>query len=57
MYPNATPKNYDYCYSFAFYGFIGLIQDWINNNKEESIENMAKLTSEMIVKSSTILHY
>ena len=57
IYPNATPKNYDYCYSFAFYGFIGLIQDWINNNKEESIENMAKLTSEMIVKSSTILHY
>ena len=57
LYPNATPKNYDYYYSFAFYGFIGLIQDWINTNKEESIEYMAKLLSEMIVKSSTILKY
>ena len=27
LYPNATQKNYDYYYSFAFYGFIGLIQD------------------------------
>lgn len=57
LYPNATPKNYDYYYSFAFYGFIGLIQDWINTNKEESIDYMAKLTSEMVVNSSSILNY
>ena len=56
LYPNADPKKYDYYYSFTYYGIIGLIQDWINTSKQESIEYMAKLTSDLVESSSKILY-
>ena len=55
LYPNANINNYNYFYSAAFYGYIGLAQTWINSNKEDTVEYMAKITSEMIVKSFSSL--
>lgn len=55
LYPNANKNSYDYLYSATFYGYIGLAQTWINLNKEDTTEYMAKITSQMILKAFSAL--
>ena len=50
LYPNVNKNNYDYLYSAAFYGYIGLAQTWINSDKKDSPDYMAKITSQVILK-------
>ena len=50
LYPNVNKNNYEYLYSAAFYGYIGLAQTWINSNKKDSPDYMAKITSQVILK-------
>ena len=40
----------DSLYSAAFYGYIGLAQTWINSDKKDSPDYMAKITSQVILK-------
>ena len=50
LYPNVNKNNYDYLYSAACYGYIGLAQTWINSDKKDSPDYMAKITSQVILK-------
>lgn len=56
IFPNGSLKNYDYFYSFAFSGFIGLIQNWISLERKDSIEYLTKLSNEMFDNCSVILN-
>lgn len=55
IFPNTSLKKYEYFYSFAFYGFIGLIQNWLDSNMEDSIEYMTELSSEMFMNAGGAL--
>ena len=56
IFPNGNLKNYDYFYSFAFSGFIGLIQNWISLERQDSIEYLTKLSNGILNTCSIILN-
>ncbi len=41
--------NFDYYCTFIIYGFIGLIENWLNHNCDKSAEEMAVMSSDMIL--------
>lgn len=45
----ADHTNYEYFYAFIVSGCIGLISSWLENNRRESPEEMAKLTMELLL--------
>lgn len=56
LFPNGNLKTYEYFYAFAFSGFIGLIQNWIDSDRSDSLEYIAKLSNEMFDNCSIILN-
>ena len=47
--PNGTEDDFDYHYSFIVFGCAGIIRSWVNRGCPESAEEMAELTSRMIL--------
>lgn len=55
IYPDSNSKNYDYFYSFAFYGYIGLMQDWIDSGQKDDVEYIGKLAAKMFCNTEVII--
>ena len=55
IYKSVKTRNYEYYYSYLIYGFIGLIQNWLENNMTESPEYMAGLAEKMVVNGIKVL--
>ena len=49
-------ETFDYFFNFMLYGCIGIIESWLNNGLKESPEEMAQLTSKVILNGITVLH-
>ena len=47
--PKGTEDEFDYHYSFIVFGCAGIIRAWVNRGCPESAEEMAALTSRMIL--------
>ena len=47
--PVANEEDFDYRYSFVVYGCAGIIRSWVGRNCPEKPEQMAELTSRMIL--------
>lgn len=45
---SGSATNIDYSYSFVASGFTGLVESWLNDEQQTSIEEMAKLTTKMV---------
>lgn len=41
--------NFEYYCSFIIYGYIGLIENWLNHNCDKSVEEMTQMSSNMIL--------
>ena len=47
--PGASEEDFDYRYSFVVYGCAGIIRAWVSRSCPETPEQMAELTSRMIL--------
>ena len=47
--PKGTEDEFDYHYSFIIFGCAGIIRAWVNRGCPENAEDMAELTSRMIL--------
>ena len=45
---NAEAEDLDYRYNFVVFGCAGVIRTWVNQNCQESPEEMAELTIQMM---------
>ena len=52
--PKGTEDEFDYHYSFIIFGCAGIIRAWVNRGCPENAEDMAELTSRMILSGGLV---
>ena len=55
IYKKATSRQLERLYTFIAFGCIGLLEDWLKNGLEESVEEMAHITNLLIARGSSFL--
>lgn len=55
LFNTGKTQNFEHFYSFIVSGCIGLLQNWLENGKKETPENMALLAEEMILTGIKVL--
>lgn len=55
LYKKASAHQLELFYTFIAYGCIGLLEYWMRNGFSESVEEMAQLSNQMIMKGASFL--
>ncbi len=55
LYKKASTHQLELFYTFIAYGCIGLLEYWMKNKFQESVEEMAQLANQMIMKGASFL--
>lgn len=56
IFPNGDMKDFERFYSFIFYGFIGVAQEWIDSDKKEDMESITKSITKIILNGANSLN-